>query len=407
MAIIIDCSSPIVSSRLVQIYRSGLDENLNSANIKDERKRKNEDKRSCKSIPSWKDRFHHLMAPTLAHLLALFLHPPQSISKSSSSTFPPPKSALLVIDSISTVFDDVYRQDRGRGKQQQQYHQVPQHSYASSSCNRSANSLNITNKQTSAHSQPRHLVLSDLINRLSSFAALNNVAVIYTSQTATRLVRYGSVNAGSAAGIAGTGTTTALSTSSVSLATVPTLCPVLGGGNNSNADWHASVAVRIVLFKDWIDGYMNSSKANDDNDDNGHDENLMISSMSQSAGSDRQQEQKQEQVKPTEETEVNVQGQGQGHSQDNLSRQETVSPFDRNGGDEEIAQTKCAETIDTTDNRPDNVKRESRRDMEIRINDARFAALLKVRYIPLAEDAALRRAVCFDIEKVCAENFFF
>lgn len=390
----------------MQIYRSGLDKNLNSANTKDEGKRKNEDKRSCKSIPNWKDRFHHLMAPTLAHLLALFLHPPRSTSKSSSSTFPPPRTALLVIDSISTVFDDVYRQDRGRGKQQQ-YYEVPQHSYASSSCNKSANSLYITNKPVSSHSQPRHLVLSDLINRLSSFAALNNVAVIYTSQTATRLVRYGSVNAGSAAGITGTSAATALPTSSVSLATVPTLCPVLGGGNNSNADWHASVAVRIILFRDWIDGYVNSSKGNSDNDDNGHDKNLMITSMSQSASSNRQQEQKQEQVNPTEETEVNIQGQGQGHSHDNLSRQGTASPFDRNSRDKEIAQTKCAETIDTTNKRPNDVKRESRREMEIRINDARFAALLKVRSIPLAEDAALRRAVYFDIEKVCAENFFF
>ncbi|KAK7522512.1 hypothetical protein IWZ03DRAFT_392860 [Phyllosticta citriasiana] len=45
-------------------------------------------------------RFHHLFAPTLAHLLALFVRP--------ASSFPPDGTALVVIDSVSTLFDYAY-----------------------------------------------------------------------------------------------------------------------------------------------------------------------------------------------------------------------------------------------------------------------------------------------------------
>ena len=400
IVIITDCSSPITSSRLMQIYRSGLNKDLSLASGNDKMKKNDDDDSSNKNRSSWKDRFHHLTAPTLAHLLALLLHPSRSTSPLSSSTFLPPRTALLVIDSISTVFDDVYRQDRGRNRrQQQQYYQIPQHSYASPSSNRNVHNSNITSRPISSHSQSRHLVLSDLITRLSSLAALHNVAVVYTSQTATRLVRYGSVNADGGANITGTSAAAVASTSSISLATVPTLCPVLGGGNNSNADWHASVAVRIVLFRDWVDGYVNSRKEHDDNDSH-YDERLMISSASRSPGSDRQRERKQEQIEPTEDTEVKVQGQGPDYNDDNFSHQETANPSERNRETDEVELTKRTETTNTGDERPDDVKI-GRGKIRVRIRDARFAALLKVRHIPLAEDAALRRAVCFDIEKVC------
>ena len=363
-----------------------LGENLNPASRSD-RKKNNEDDGGYQNRPNWTDRFHHLTAPTLAHLLALFLHPPRSTLSSSSSlsssTFLPPRTALLVIDSISTVFDNLYRQDRGRGRQQQP--QAPQHSYASSLSNRSVHSPNVMSKSTSSHSQPRHLVLSDLITRLSSLAAIHNIAVIYTSQTATRLVRYRSINAHAAVDVAATSSP---STSSLSLATVPTLCPVLGGGNNnnSNADWHASVAVRIVLFRDWIDGYVYARKRKDD------DGRVTTCSVSPLTGLDEKQE------------EENVESQVQDQNHKISSQGETPEPAHRIEKAEVTEQHKGTEGTDGADNRPD-VKRKRRtkktKKTKVRIKDARFAALLKVRYIPLAEDAALRRAVCFDIEKVC------
>ena len=399
-----DCSSPIIFSRLVQIYCSGFENNIKSGSKGGNDKNDLDEDDSNEDL-DWKDHFHHLTTPTLAHLLALFLHPPKT-STSRSPTFLPPKTALLVIDSISTVFDDVYRQDRSRGRQQQQQQQRQTHSTSSSV--HSAHDSNTTSatstrsKPSQPHSQTRNLILLDLIVRLSSLAALHNIAVVYTSQTATRLVRYGAGGAGDAGiagmsggvGAVGGGGTAGVAPSSASLAPVPTLCPVLGGGNN--AEWHASVAVRIVLFRDWIDGYVYARKRKVDND-----EKSAISSPSlpfrsgkdKMRGHDVGEEQQQQQ-----------QQQQQGEANENIKteEEEEAEEVQTRHSSPETARSAAEGTKKKKTGTPNRRKcgKEEGKRTNIMVRDARYAAVLKVRYIPLIEDAALRRAVCFDVDEV-------
>ena len=319
-----------------------------------------------------------------------------SKSRLGSPTFVSPKTALLVIDSLSTVFDDVYRQDRGSGKQQQRQQTHPTSSSAHGAHNlNNTNATNTASKPFQPYSQGRNLVLSDLIARLSSLAALHNVAVVYTSQTATRLVRHGAGGVGGAAadasfvemsgggggggrmsaGVAAAAAppppppTSALP--SVPSAPVPTLCPVLGSG--SNAEWHASVAVRIVLFRNWVDGYVYARKGN-----TGRDEKIALRSA---ARVDGQEWDGREEPEPE-------QGLGEADEQDK-SKQEA-------GGGQAAGSSDALPSNELQKRKKGNTSTKTK----IKVRDARHAAVLKVRYIPLAEDAALRRAVCFDVAEV-------
>jgi hypothetical protein len=96
--------------------------------------------------------FHHVAAPTLAHVLALFMHPP--------AAFPPPNTSLVVIDSLSTLIDNAYpRNVEGKNK----------------------------NEQTRWAAGRRFTVINELISTFSRFAALHDVALLVTCQTITRI----------------------------------------------------------------------------------------------------------------------------------------------------------------------------------------------------------------------------
>ncbi|KAF2877476.1 P-loop containing nucleoside triphosphate hydrolase protein [Massariosphaeria phaeospora] len=134
-------------------------------------------------------RFHHVTAATLAHLLALFARPPPS--------FPPPNTSLVVIDSLSTLFDNAYPRnadDRGARNKSDQARWAAGRKYA---------------------------VLNELISMLTRAAALHDIALLLTCQTITR------IRGGSRA----------------------LLVPALSG-----AEWEAGISTRLVLFRDWVPG---------------------------------------------------------------------------------------------------------------------------------------------------------
>ncbi|KAJ4986820.1 rad55 protein [Stagonosporopsis vannaccii] len=98
--------------------------------------------------------FHHVVAPTLAHVLALFVRPPPS--------FPRPSSSLVVIDSLSTLVDNAYPR---------------------------TTDPRLRNKTD--HSRwaagRRYAVVSDLIAAFTRLAALHDIALVITCQTITRI----------------------------------------------------------------------------------------------------------------------------------------------------------------------------------------------------------------------------
>jgi hypothetical protein len=97
-------------------------------------------------------RFHHVAAPTLAHVLALFMHSPAS--------FPPQNTSLVVIDSLSTLIDNAYpRNVEGKNK----------------------------NDQSRWAAGRRFTLINELISTFSKFAALHDLALLVTCQTITRI----------------------------------------------------------------------------------------------------------------------------------------------------------------------------------------------------------------------------
>lgn len=101
------------------------------------------------------DRFHRFTAPTLAHLLALFMHSPPS--------FPPLDTGLVVIDSLSTLIDDAYPRTADKG----------------------------SSRNSSEHAkwaQGRKLaVINELISTLARTAAMHDIALLVACQTITRI----------------------------------------------------------------------------------------------------------------------------------------------------------------------------------------------------------------------------
>ncbi|USP73500.1 uncharacterized protein yc1106_00774 [Curvularia clavata] len=110
---------------------------------------------SAKSLGEVRSRFHYNMAPTLAHVLALFVHPP--------AAFPPQDTGLVVIDSLATLVDNAY----------------PRHTDDRTAKNRT--------DQARWAAGRRYAVINELIATLTRFAALHNVALLVTSQTITRI----------------------------------------------------------------------------------------------------------------------------------------------------------------------------------------------------------------------------
>lgn len=126
-------------------------------------------------------------APTAAHLLAITLHAP--------SSFPPPNTALLVIDGLNAPFDVAYPRHR-------------------------ANTFSGKNDAAKWSAGRRYSVLGSLISALKKLAAMNDLAVLVTTGCATRM-RQGS----------GMGAV---------------LVPGIGGG-----EWDSGVTNRLVVFRDF------------------------------------------------------------------------------------------------------------------------------------------------------------
>ncbi|KAF2113353.1 P-loop containing nucleoside triphosphate hydrolase protein [Lophiotrema nucula] len=132
---------------------------------------------------------HHCTCPTLAHLLALFVRPP--------SSFPPPNTGLIVIDSLSTLFDNAYP--------------------------RNADDRTLRNKSEQARwaAGRKFAVINELISTLTRVAAMHDIALLLTCQTITRI----------------RGASRAL------------LVPAISG-----TEWESGVSTRLVLFRDWVPG---------------------------------------------------------------------------------------------------------------------------------------------------------
>jgi hypothetical protein len=99
--------------------------------------------------------FRYLAVPTLAHLLALFVHVPAS--------FPPPNTSLVVVDSLATLVDNAYP--------------------------RNVDDRMPRNKTDQARwaAGRRYTVINELISAFTRFAALHDIALLITSQTITRI----------------------------------------------------------------------------------------------------------------------------------------------------------------------------------------------------------------------------
>ncbi|KAJ4363083.1 hypothetical protein N0V83_010203 [Neocucurbitaria cava] len=99
--------------------------------------------------------FHYFAAPTLAHVLALFLRSPAS--------FPPQDTSLIVIDSLSTLIDNAY----------------PRYTDERLAKNKTDQSRWAAGR--------RFAVINELISTLTRFAALHDIALLIACQTITRI----------------------------------------------------------------------------------------------------------------------------------------------------------------------------------------------------------------------------
>ena len=135
------------------------------------------------------DNFHHFIAPTLPHLISLLAH--------SAPTFPPEGATLLIVDSVSTVFNQAFAQSNKYDKNRPLGKRSDVAQWASSR---------------------RWAVMTDLVSAVAKLAATKNMAVILTSQTTTKM-RFGN---------------TAL------------LQPAMSG-----TAWDLGISSRIVLYQDW------------------------------------------------------------------------------------------------------------------------------------------------------------
>ena len=112
----------------------------------------------AESIVPVKQRFHHVIIPTLPHLLALIVHPPQD--------FPPPCTSVLVIDALSTLLEGAYNPtSKGRS---------------------GAGKLDAAKWAAGR----RFAVRNELVSKLGKLAVLRDIAILVTCQTITR-VRFG------------------------------------------------------------------------------------------------------------------------------------------------------------------------------------------------------------------------
>lgn len=129
-------------------------------------------------------RFHHYSTRTLAHLIALTAHP--------VTAFPPEGTSLVVIDSVSTLFDYAYpRTSAAKG-------------------NKNDNSKWAAGR--------RYAVMSSLVSTLAKIAAVRDIPVLLTNQVVTRFREESHA----------------------------LLVPAMAG-----LEWDNGIATRLVVFQDW------------------------------------------------------------------------------------------------------------------------------------------------------------
>lgn len=143
------------------------------------------------SVDEYLEKLHHFATPSLPHLLALLTH--------QSTSFPPPDTSLIVVDSISTLFALAFPKTADIASDQQ----IP------------------VKKSDAAHwaSGRRWAVMGDLISKISRLAATKNIAILLTSQTTTR----------------------------IRSETGAVLHPAISG-----TAWDTGISTRVVIFRDWM-----------------------------------------------------------------------------------------------------------------------------------------------------------
>ena len=141
--------------------------------------------------PSEWDHLHHFYTPTLPHLLALLAHP--------SELFPPADASLIVIDSVSSLFALAF----------------PKRS--EDAADQAAQKKRDSTQWASGR---RFAVMNDLVSKLGRLAITRNIAIIFLSQTTTK------VRSDSGA----------------------YLHPAI-----SSAGWDSIVGNRLILFRDWLE----------------------------------------------------------------------------------------------------------------------------------------------------------
>ncbi|OKL57138.1 hypothetical protein UA08_07466 [Talaromyces atroroseus] len=201
----IDTGSPIPTLRLKELLTSKLMLQSNDYSI---------DKRLSECM----NRFHHIRAPTLPHLLSLFAHPPPN--------FPAEGTSLLIVDSISAPFQSYFPNStelRSRLQTQGQGH--------------AQGTENQQKQATQWLLNRKWNVISDMANKLVKLATTTTtgattnrpkMAIILLNQTHTKIKGQPR----------------------------PTLYPAVGGGQS----WENCVQTRIVLYRDWWSGSSESSK---------------------------------------------------------------------------------------------------------------------------------------------------
>lgn len=200
-----DATNPLPGPRLLQILSA-----IQNSSLK-------EDSSSPAKLRTTTDlvsKLTHFSIPTLPHLIALLCH--------STSTFPPPSTSLIVIDSLSSLITSTYPRNTDSaltalkaGPSTTPSPRFPMYFQHKRKLTR-----------PTATKQDRHRwaasrkwsVLQSIISSLQKLATLRNIAVVVLNQSATK------IQSGSGA--------------------------ILVSGILSTA-WDAGIAARIVLFRDW------------------------------------------------------------------------------------------------------------------------------------------------------------
>lgn len=142
-------------------------------------------------------RLHHFTTPTLPHLLALLTH--------TSTSFPPPKTSLIVVDAVSSLFTlNLSKRAETTTSWQEPLKRPDPAQWAGSQ---------------------KWAVMSDFVSKIGKLAATKHIAILLTMQTTTR----------------------------VRAEAEACLYPAITG-----TAWDNGIHARVALFRDWL---LKSSKS--------------------------------------------------------------------------------------------------------------------------------------------------